>query len=132
MDKEFVKVNMEMISGQSMYPTPVFLGEYGLVNEKILSKHIAIMSSELMNGEIFINIFVKCDDEKLKMDIISEIVRQNPKLNIITEENTCGCNFGMNVIITLPKKESSKKELTQERNQLNRKISSLKKASLKN
>jgi len=38
----------------------------------------------------------------------------------------------MNVIITLPKKESSKKELTQERNQLNRKISSLKKASLKN
>ena len=131
-DENFqVVVTIEAVHGQSMYIDEAFEGKYSWISNEVLSKNVATLLSGMMDTEgIFSEFYIGCENEQLKLDVLSEVMRKAKGLVISNKQLCAGSNFGHNVFIDFVKtKEDEQKELTEKRNKLSRQIATLKKAN---
>ncbi|MCR4327063.1 MAG: hypothetical protein NUV46_00600 [Nanoarchaeota archaeon] len=127
-------IKIEYINGQSFYPRELFSGEFffsvneldNLSNKKEIGKLITLI---IGGGYFFPNekVYLKCKESDLKSSILVELIKENSKLEIVNEPNKPAGNFGFNVYV----EEPTQKELQIQRNQLNRRIATLKKVEFK-
>ena len=89
---------IEYVSGQSMTPFKVFEGiYYPIEDKKIISNFIAQIITPNYDGAVDEYLYVNCVDEKLKLEVITAIMKKEQSFNITTSENGCGVNWGYNV-----------------------------------
>ena len=129
--KEYIKIYIEWVNLQSYYKRVLFEAKTICEDNKLVSNIIGIML-ETPNFEEDVY-FISCFDEQLKLDILSAIRERNQKQKFISKEIDMNsfeiCSGGINVFVTLEK--PTKETLQNQRNKLNRQISTLKKATLK-
>jgi len=97
-----VIVIIDLISGQSFYADTIFNGGYSFIESDVLAENISSMLKTM--GEPFDGVYIECEDEQVKLDIISGVVRGNKSLKLLKDANKPGANFGVNVYVTFPKK----------------------------
>lgn len=132
MELKNISVVIERISGQSMYEEIIFEGKFYSWNGDVLASAISkILGTQI--EESWSQVFVVVGSgisERIKLDIISKIVRDHKDAQIVDRENECGGDFGFNIFVG-KEISLSVEQLQQQRNKLNRQISTLKKVELK-
>jgi len=130
MENTNIKVLIEYISGQSFYKNQEAEMSFGFSNEEIIARSV----SEILAQPNFPDTdvcYLECKNKELNLQIIQETMKRNPNIKFVSKKLLPGGDFGENIFVSFPK-EPTIEELKQKRNQLSRRISSLKKVALNN
>ncbi len=126
LDEKGLLVKIVLVSGQSFTADVIF-------KAKILSNYgkdiIQMITPFLELNDWDEGVFLGCDITELREILMYEFGKKSIK--VLNKELKAGLNFGYNLFVE-KYIEPSLKEFTQQRNKLNREISTLKKATLKN
>jgi hypothetical protein len=93
------KVSINYIHGQSFYPRLIFEGTYYMGTIETIAKSISENISPYWEGKDNDNFFIECNNEEMKGKLISEIIRNQPKFEVISKKNISGCDFGYNLLV---------------------------------
>ena len=96
-----MKIKIDYINGQSMFTRKIFRGTFLMGtddNQEIIDTIVSIVKGGYFTDDE--NIYLNCDNEKLKMGIIMGVCKANPKMNFVLNEMICGNDFGYNVSVS--------------------------------
>lgn len=95
------EVNIQYIHGQSFTPREIFEGKYHAGTIKEIIGSVSENVSPYWGDGVTDSFFIDCNNEKMKQQLIAEIIRKQPKLEVTTEKNKPGSNWGYNISVNL-------------------------------
>lgn len=100
--RDCCEIVVEFIGGQSFYPYPCLTATYYYPEDRIAISGIiaSVVDCNYKDNIMDEKVFIDCEDEQLKLDIASAILKKHPELNFTTQKNTSGCNWGINVFVS--------------------------------